>query len=426
MADPVEDGIAAQKAKMRVEQPNGFSFRAGAEFLTVGDNHYKLNFPSITVTLEVDRLRRERQELCGELAVYSGLPGAKVVHGGTAVSIADFNLSSARARSERAKLLMLRSGTSQLDWLGMIEELCQKVLEADRHGTPGVDLRDVPRPGPDDNFRVHGLTLPRRHPAILFGDGGTAKSYTALYVLGTLSRLGYGVALFDWELDGADHRDRLERIFGEEMPEILYMKCEQPLHYECDRLSRAAREWNLEYAVYDSVAFACDGPPESAEIAGRYFRAVRQIGIGSLHIAHVNKSEDNEKKPFGSSFWHNGARSTWFCKAAEETPNGEELQIGFFNRKNNVGKIQAPVGFTVSFGPERTLFTRSEPGKISELADSMSLWQKMAFALRAGALLPEQLAEETDVDVKYVNRAVKRHPRSFVVIPGGKIGLLNR
>jgi hypothetical protein len=66
------------------------------------------------------------------------------------------------------------------------------------------------------------------------------------------------------------------------------------LTVEADQLRRVVRDNNVDYAIYDSIAFACDGRPEDAEVAGRYFRAVREIGCGSLHIAHVNRSEDNE------------------------------------------------------------------------------------------------------------------------------------
>ena len=132
-------------------------------------------------------------------------------------------------------------------------------------------------------FTVDGLTLPRQHPSILFGDGGTGKSYIALYVAGRIAEQDISVALFDWELAGEDHRDRLERLFSDGMPRVLYCRCERPLVYEVDRLRRIVRDKGVQYAVYDSVAFASDGPPEAAEVAGRYFRAVRQIGGGSLH-----------------------------------------------------------------------------------------------------------------------------------------------
>ena len=61
----------------------------------------------------------------------------------------------------------------------------------------------------------------------------------------------------------------------------MYACCERPLVYEVDRLQRICRDERIEFCIFDSVAFACDGPPEAAEIAARYFRAVRGTG-GSL------------------------------------------------------------------------------------------------------------------------------------------------
>ena len=31
-----------------------------------------------------------------------------------------------------------------------------------------------------------------------------------------------------------------------------------------------------------------------------YFRAVRQLGIGSLHVAHIRQGDNNDQRPFGS------------------------------------------------------------------------------------------------------------------------------
>jgi hypothetical protein len=251
--------------------------------------------------------------------------------------------------------------------------MCQRVLAAERAGQPAVDLRDLERPSADDAIRVEGLSLPRRHPAIIFGDGGAAKSYTGLYLAGRLVEQGFKLSLFDWELAGEDHRDRLERLFGKLMPRILYARCERPLVYESDRLRRIVRDEKIDYAIYDSVAFACDGPPEAAEVASRYFRAVRQIGVGSLNIEHVSKADDSDGKPFGSTFWHNGARSTWYVKLTDASPDGKTLDVGLFNRKSNLGQLQLPTGFRIEFTADRTYFTKSDPADTPELAEKMSI-----------------------------------------------------
>jgi len=393
------------------------------QFEVMGADRYRLQIPSFAITIEVDRLRRERHELFGELSVLSSLPGASTVGG--AISIADFNLSSARGRQDRARLLAQRSHTETLDWVGAIEEFCQRVLAADRDGQPAVDLRTLRRPAADDGMEIEGLSLLRRHPSIIFGDGGAAKSYLCLYLAGRLAELGMRTALFDWELAGEDHRDRLERLFGAAMPKVIYARCEKPLVYEVDRLRRIARDEQIEFAVFDSVAFACDGPPEAAEVAAQYFRSVREIGCGSLHVAHINKGDNADKKPFGSTFWHNGARATWFAKASEPSDDAATLTLGLFNRKSNLGPLRHPVGFRIEFG-ETTTFIRTDVRDCPDMAQSMTVRERMASALRHGATEPKALADEIDAKAETVTRIARRYKGQFMILDGGKLGLRDK
>lgn len=421
--------VEEEHQKARVEgitrpQPTRGHQAPASEFHALGDDHYRLSLPEIGVVFDVDRLRRDRNELVGELCVRCELPGARTVDGN--LSIADFNLSSVRSRAERAKLLTERARTRDLDWTLVVEELCQRVLLADRIGQPAVDLRTLPAPAPEDDLQVEGLCLLRRHPTILFGDGGAAKSYLGLYLAGRLAERGIKVAIFDWELAGEDHRTRLERLFWDGMPQIFYARCERPLPYEADRLRRIVKEKGIDYVMYDSVAFACDGPPESAEVASRYFRAVRQIGGGSFHIAHINKGDNSDQKPFGSAFWHNGARATWFAQAVSGTTDSDVLRLGLFNRKANLGRLRPPLGFTVNFAEDPTTFRRAEVADDPDLATRLSVRQRMAALLRKGAMAPDEIAEEIDADVETVKRTVRRYKNLFVMVPGGRCALLER
>jgi len=77
--------------------------------------------------------------------------------------------------------------------------------------------------------------------------------------------------------------------------------------------------------------------------------AARQIGIGAMHIGHIGRSGDDQK-PFGSVFWHNGARCTWYVQLAKESPDDRVLQIGLYNRKANLGKkVKQPHALDVCF-----------------------------------------------------------------------------
>ena len=397
---------------------------AANEFEVRGDGRYILTVPGIGVSFDVDRLRREHHELIGELRVRCDLPGSRGVNG--ALSVADFNLSSARARAERAKLLAARANTTDFDWLRLVEEFCQRVLEADRAGQPSVDLREVAKPTVDatGDLTVDGFTFFQRHPTIIFGDGGAFKSYMGLYLAGRLAERGLRVGFFDWELAAEDHRERLERLFPDGMPEIRYVRCERPLVAEADRLRGIVRDQNIAFSVFDSIALASDGPPEAAEVAAAYFRAVRQIGGGSLHLAHISKSEDGDRKPFGSAFWHNMARATWFIKAAQSTSlDNRVLNLGCFCRKANLGPPQNPVGFEITFDEHITFLRRTNPADNADLAGQLSVRQRMVALLCHGALTPEQISDEIDAEVDTVKRESRRYKRLFVLIPGGKVGL---
>lgn len=374
------------------------------------------------ITFEANRLRRDRHELIGELIVRCKLPGARVVN--DCLVTGDFNFSSVRARQDRAKLLTTRAGTNgQVDWYAYLEEFCQGVFERERQGDPAQDIWDIPLPPKEDDFAIEGLAFPRRHPAILFGDGGSAKSYVALYLAGRLALQGVPVALFDWELSGEEHRERFEFLFAPQKPPLTYVRCDAPLAQSVERVARIIRERNIRYAFYDSIAFACDGKPEDADVTNRYFRAVRQTEIGSLHIAHVNRSETNDQKPFGSIFWHNGARSTWYVKAAEPDAVGGTLRLGFFNRKSNLGPIRAPASFQVTFGRDRTVFTRAEVADDPDLALKMSIRQRMYALLRHGSMPIDEIAEELDANPDTVARTARRCRDAFVLLDGGRVGL---
>ena len=397
------------------------------EFERVGEGHYRMTLAYAGIAFEIDRLRRERHQLNGELLVRCDLPGART-HSGV-LSLADFNLSSATVRQRHAKLLEVRSEAKALHWDSLIEEFCQRVLVEDRAGQPAMRLRDYPKPAAHEDFDVEGVRLLKRHPVILFGDGGGAKSYTGLYLAGRLEQRGTRVLYADWEFSGEDHRDRLERLFGaDDMPGIWYARCDRALAYEADRLRRIVKDNDISYMICDSIAFTCDGPPESAEVASAYFRAVRQIGVGSLHIAHTTKGEHSDRKPFGSAFWHNGARRTWYVKPSEDS--GSSLTIGLFDRKRNVGPQVPAVGFHITFTEDQTIYTPIDVADVQDLSAQLPLWVRMKHAVVNHPMTLVSLSEELGAKVDSLDKAVKRKGRVFTRVDGpdgvARIALVER
>lgn len=377
---------------------------AGPRTFEIVEPHacYRLTVPDCGLSLEVDRLLWQKQELSGELLVRLDLAGSDTVDGVLSVTV--FNLSSTRARSERAKHFALLSRAPDIPWLALLEQFCLRVLAAERTAEPAIALRDVPRPSTEDReIRVAGFRIPRQLPSMLFGDGGTGKSFLALWIGGLMARDGYRVLVADWELDAPDHRDRYERLFGTAMPATLfYVRCARPLLHEADSLTRIVRGQGIDFGIFDSVGFAAHDAPELATSALAYFNAVRRIGkIGSLHLAHVAKGEHGDQKPFGSTFWHNSARATWFLK----TDNGV---LGVFNRKAYDGP-QAPFAIQTAFTRDAVRFTLTDIADEPAFAAQLPLRQRLRRFLRAGAQTREAIeAEFSDEKPETLRRIVNR------------------
>jgi hypothetical protein len=403
------------------------------DFQRIDDDRYRLVIPSCKTTLEVDRLRRERHQLIGELYVACDIAGAKQIDG--CLHLADFNLSSALARTQRAKILADRSQAEDLDWGSFVEELCQRVILRERDGSPARLLTSFEPSGADGEYNVDGWRLLRDHPTILFGDGGSLKSYLALYAAGRLAGRGVQVLYVDWELVGSDHRTRLERLFGTDMPALHYVRCDRPLIIEVDRLRREIHRLSIDYAIFDSVAFATGGPPENADQATAYFRATRQLGIGTLHLAHVNRAENGDQKPFGSAFWHNSARSTWFVKQASPGLDGR-LTVGLYNRKSNLTRLYPALGFRFEFNdasgmhPASTVVSPTAVTENEELAPKAPLWQRVHHALKSGPLSLDEIAAAVGTETHKIKKLIERSSKkTFMTVPsanGPRISLVSR
>jgi hypothetical protein len=111
---------------------------------------------------------------------------------------------------------------------------------------------------------------------------------------------------------------------------------------------------------------------------------------------------------------------------AEGSAGSDVLQIGLFNRKSNLGPLRSPVGFSVTFSEERTVFRRTEVADSPELAGQLSVRQRMAHLLRRGAIAPEVIAEEINADLETVKRTARRYKNLFTILDGGRLGLLER
>ena len=321
-----------------------------------------------------------------------------------------------------------------------MSQTSQSLIVAGTVGTPARRLQAVSfsgrdRPGPQ-TWAVRGL-VPERHPTILYGEGGTAKSILAMHLgisiaagfekwlgfeLSQTSQtykgtgtVGTPVLYLDFELDEEDQARRafdLSQSMGlREPPEgFLYMSA---VGYGTDQAIREAlktcMDRGVKLLVLDSAGLAMEGDSEVAKDVLAFFRKyiepLKAAGITVLIIDHQSKPQKGErysdKWAFGSAYKTYNARSTIQVSASQDQ---NVVTATLWHRKVNFGPKQPPFGVKVVFGEgwievERLNDAVPEP-------EPETATDKILKALQSGPMYPAQIAEVTKLDPKTVRNRV--------------------
>lgn len=393
--------------------------------------------PELATELAVDRLARRSGEVHGELTVSCGLPGTRSTDGH--LHQARFNLSSTTARGTLAKVLVARSGASDVDWQDLLEDFCRRVLMAERQGEPVEYVGDRPqRIAPA--WRLDPI-LPHDKPTILYGEGGTGKSTLATAIAvsvetgvavieGWIPRRA-AVLYLDWETSADDVDEHVKAIAaGANIPghvRLRYRRCFGPLADQTDEIARLVAEHAIGLVIVDSVGMASGSSSDGAdasESAIRLFGAFRAIATTVLAIDHVSKADTDPSKParpYGSVYKTNLARATFELRRA--TPMGDIARIGVFNTKSNVRRLLSPIGLEIEHSDEGVI--RYQPFDIAgdaELGRKASVWDRARAVLIDGDMSDEELAEELEIKANVLRATLSRVAKQGLVerLPSSK------
>jgi hypothetical protein len=297
-----------------------------------------------------------------------------------------------------------------------------------KRGSPAVvKFSEMDEPEPRE-WVVDGL-LPRAYPAVLYGDGGVAKSMIALSLASAIagesdSWLGWPVVTepvlyCDFELD-ADEQNRRARQLArgnhEELPpdDLMYVSA---LGYETRTTLAAAlevcREHSVGLMVLDSVGPALQGDMESSRDVIAFFRDVlegfRAAGVTVLMIDHQSKQQGNQKyqdkAAFGSVYKGNLVRS---AIQVEATESGEgTLAVRVRQKKTNFGSKAQPFGIGLTFTEAAVTLDGAELDA-DELAEegTLNATDRVRHALVEGPAYPEEIAEVSELATKTVKNAL--------------------
>ena len=382
----------------------------------------KYDWPHHGVTVYLEELTRIREGIHCEITIEALLPGRQpLVHGPVS-----FNLTSTTTRNALVKYL---GGQVQVNWAPLLDTICRLAISNFRTGAPVIDLAHYK--GYPPNWSLWPFIL-EDETSILFGDGGNGKSYLAMAAALSIQErqniLGFDphatgkVLYLDWEASPGAHAERLRKI-GHDIndPHIKYLACSSPFHEMVRGIRRQLAEENCNIIIIDSIAAACGGEPEKAEYALRMCNAVRSLNVTALLIGHDTKSGGQSGRPFGSTFWHNEARSTLEVKKSSEPQEGL-MQLGLYHRKFNDGQLSQPFGITIRFEQDAVKFERSAIGATQDFRKSLSLKDNIKAWMEFDADGPasiREIVEGTGAKEDAIRKALKRGTQLFVSSTNG-------
>jgi len=360
--------------------------------------------------------RRAREFTCYLEALYRSPQAINGTKPTRLLSRTRVNLESMTGREGLTRAL---NRSMDRAWAVRIEQVHSLASDHYQSGDPIAWLAETPEPGKLE-YLAHPF-IERGQHTIWFADGGSGKSLLALALginIADGTELLPGVVVspcpvlyLDWETDRDTHRRRhaaLTRGVKIANPKALaYKRMVCPITDAVEELSDIVRTYHTQLLICDSVAMASGGDTMDSEDAVAYFRAIRSLNVTALSIAHVPKGKPEGDRPFGSTYWHNLARSTWELTAAQEEGQ-DELFVMMQHRKSNNGRLQSARSYLLQFADDTILVSPADPSRKSQLEKKLPLTVRIKNVLLDDPLkTAQEIATILDVSAENVSNRLR-------------------
>lgn len=339
------------------------------------------------------------------------------------------NIETSATRSRLAKELEEKYKITGDDtWQDAIEYIAEKTMRELEHGEPVITVQSTDEV-PELEYFIYPIA-PKGKPTVIFGDPGTGKSQLAVILsmvallpwelnplkLGVPSKSAK-VLFLDYEADIEDIQRQLS-LFTQGMElgycSLEYRRCTTPLADDIEGIRNHIDDRQIDCLIIDSVSLAAGGDLNHMDIATSYFRALRQLDITSISLAHTSKNrEEKVKTIIGSVLFEAGARSVWEIRANE---GDDTLDIALFHRKANLSKKFHDIGFRITYADTGNIVEWLDPKSVPEFLERMSVNQQILSALKHGKMTNDQLAEQIDTKRAYLVVALSRLKKSGKII----------
>ena len=366
------------------------------------------------------RVSRIREQSNGD---YRGL--LMVSQNGRCLINSMMNLSVSSARASLSKSLNIQDNKHK--WPVMLEEMCYHVTTRLATGESVQRISSEADIEPQE-YTLYPL-LPKGEATIVYGLGGTKKSYLALLAciavqlpwndnpLGWVVNESPGHCLYlDWETNQNTLNRRLKWIvrgMGLPMLELDYRRCSRTLVDDIEPIQQQVFDSKPQLLVIDSAGYACGvGDIKEQMITTNFFGAIRELDTTTLIITHTSKEGAG---PYGSVYWTNSARSVWETQGSQVA--GEKVsELAMFHRKSNDSGLFEPLGYEVAFDNmmQSTIFSLQDVKTMAGITEGLSLRERIFEALKSGKMTSKELASEVNSSKASVETTLYRNSNTFV------------
>ena len=320
-------------------------------------------------------------------------------------------IESGSNRAEYARALNESYGKTY-PWVLVLSQCCTALADFMEKATGEEEYLSILPSG--TSYLLYPF-LEENSPNILFGKGGSGKTYIALRMaisyatgndfIGELPTKTGNTLFIDYESSGSNFQHRITQLLGslQAVPDdslkrfFYYDPKGMPLKDVVKQVKKIILKRSITFVIIDSAALACGGQPEEAGTAIDYFNALAKLKITTLTIAHETKSEEHDK-PFGSVFFYNSARNIFNAQNDQEQDENV-IHTGLFHRKSNNGKLISPRSCRIWFNNEQNIVDVSREN-IQRWGKEVGVKTRILsyLATNIDGARPQKIAEELALD----------------------------
>ena len=237
-----------------------------------------------------------------------------------------------------------------------------------------------------------------------FGLGSSGKTLLSIYFSIELYKNGINTLFIDYENDGSNWKDKIEKMNKNENTELVYYDSEQiPLAEQVDKLKEVIKRRNIKLVIIDSASLSTGESTSDEKSVIRLMSGIKLLKTTTLLIAHQRKN-DGEKTPIGSIQFENQARNVWNFTSTQDDFENHILHIACKHTKaNNTWLRKDPIGFQIAFNENDIIITNEDASVNFKKKYTINQQTQMALKENPKGLSYKELADILGITSKNVS-----------------------